>query len=87
MAAGRRWTEEETRQTLDLYWRVPFGQMHQHNPIVIAHAKAIDRTPSSIAMKLVNFASLDPEITKTGRKGLDGATALDRKVWAEFHKR
>ncbi len=36
-------------------------------------------------MKLVNFASLDPAITSTGRKGLAGASNLDREVWVEFH--
>ena len=36
-------------------------------------------------MKLNNFASLDPAITGTGRKGLDGASNLDREIWAEFH--
>jgi putative restriction endonuclease len=36
-------------------------------------------------MKLVNFASLDPAITNTGRKGLEGASNLDREIWADFH--
>ncbi len=36
-------------------------------------------------MKLVNFASLDPAITTSGRKGLGNASALDREVWDEFH--
>jgi len=36
-------------------------------------------------MKLVNFASLDPSITGTGRKGLSGVSALDRQIWDEFH--
>jgi hypothetical protein len=31
-------------------------------------ANLIGRTPSSIAMKLVNLASLDPDITGTGRR-------------------
>lgn len=83
MAAGRRWTEDETRRVLALYDQIPFGQFHQQNPEVIALATEIDRTPSSIAMKLGNFASLDPAITRTGRKGLDQHTALDRKIWAE----
>jgi len=85
MAAGRRWTEDETKSALDLYFRIPFGRIHSKNPEIIALAKAINRTPSSAAMKLANFASLDPKITRTGRKGLSEATALDRKVWAEFH--
>lgn len=37
-------------------------------------------------MKLTNLASLDPKITETGRKGLRGASDLDRQVWAEFHE-
>jgi putative restriction endonuclease len=81
MAKGRRWTEDETRQALALYGRLEFGQFDQNNPEVIALAKVIDRTPSSIAMKLGNFASLDPKITSSGRKGLDGASKLDRKTW------
>ena len=36
-------------------------------------------------MKLVNFASLDPKITSTGRVGLKGASKGDRAIWAEFH--
>ena len=36
-------------------------------------------------MKMVNFASLDPAITSTGRVGLGNASALDREVWDEFH--
>lgn len=48
-------------------------------------AKLINRTPSALAMKLVNFASLDPAITGTGRKGLGNASAADREIWVEFH--
>jgi putative restriction endonuclease len=83
--AARRWTEIETKRALYLYFQLPFGQLHQHNPEIISLAREVDRTPSSIAMKLANFASLDPKITETGRKGLVGATALDRKIWHEFN--
>jgi putative restriction endonuclease len=85
MALRARWTEDETKRALYLYFQTPFGRMHSSNPEIIALAKATGRTPSSIAMKLANFASLDPAITRTGRKGLEGASALDRKIWAEFH--
>ena len=85
MAAGRRWTEEETKRSLYLYFQTPFGRMHATNPEIIALAKAIDRSPDSVAMKLCNFASLDPKITESGRKGLEGATKLDRQIWAEFN--
>lgn len=35
-------------------------------------------------MKLVNFASLDPQITTTGRAGLSGASNQDRALWTEL---
>jgi predicted restriction endonuclease len=62
-----------------------FGKMHQRNPEIIRVAKMIKRTPSALAMKLVNFASLDPAITNTGRKGLENASSLDREIWDEFN--
>jgi hypothetical protein len=62
-----------------------FGKLHSRNPEIIQLAELIGRTPSAVAMKLVNFASLDPAITSTGRKGLDGASNLDREIWANFH--
>lgn len=37
-------------------------------------------------MKMLNFASLDPEITGTGRKGLGNASEKDREIWEKFHK-
>lgn len=75
------WTEEQTKRALYLYFQLPFGQIDQRNREIIALAAALGRTPSSVAMKLANFASLDPQITRTGRKGLSGASALDRRVW------
>jgi len=56
----RNWTREELILALNLYLKLPFGKMHSRTPEVIHLAKIIDRTPSSIAMRLVNFASVDP---------------------------
>ena len=83
--AVERWTEEQTQRALFLYFQMPFGRLHQHAPEIIALATELGRTPSSIAMKLSNFASLDPEITASGRKGLVGASALDRAVFSRFY--
>jgi hypothetical protein len=79
------WTREQLRLAFYLYCQLPFGKLHQHNPEIIALAQQIGRTPSAVAMKLVNFASLDPAITSTGRKGLSGASKLDREIWDDFH--
>src|SRR3989338_5152684 len=83
--ATTRWTKEQLKLAFHLYCQLPFGRLHSRNPEIIQLAKLIGRTPDALAMKLVNFASLDPAITNTGRKGLKGASNLDREVWAEFH--
>jgi DNA (cytosine-5)-methyltransferase 1/putative restriction endonuclease len=78
------WTREELFQALRLYFETPFGRLHNRNPDIISLAGRIGRSPSAVAMKLVNFASIDPQITESGRKGLSGASAGDRAAWAAF---
>lgn len=79
-----KWTEGELRLALALYCQLPFGKMHSRNPEINRLAARIGRTPSAVAMKLVNLASLDPDIVKSGRTGLGNASALDRSVWERF---
>jgi len=83
--ATNRWTKEQLKLAFHLYCQLPFGRLHSRNPEIIQLAKLIGRTPGAVAMKLVNFASLDPAITSTGRAGLGNAGSLDNEVWAEFH--
>jgi hypothetical protein len=78
------WTRAEVLAALHLYLQVPFGQLHQGQPRIAQLAGWLGRTPSSVAMKLVNIASLDPAITATGRAGLKKASQLDRDVWTEL---
>jgi len=59
--------------------------MHARNPKIIEVAKLVGRTPSSLAMKLVNFASMDPAHQNRGVKGLSGHSRSDEQVWTEFH--
>jgi len=81
----RDWTREERILAMNLYCRLPFGKLHSSNPEIIALAHAIDRTPSSVAMKLCNLASLDTAHQERGVKGLSGASKGDRAIWNEFH--
>lgn len=48
-------------------------------------AKEIGRSPSAVAYKLGNFASMDPELAKRGIKGLANSSEADRRIWAEFY--
>ncbi|MBN8474640.1 HNH endonuclease [Sulfuritalea sp.] len=84
MATRAGWLREQLLVAFHLYCRMPFGKMHRANPDVIRYAGLIGRTPSALAMKLTNIASLDPAITSTGRKGLEGASSADRAMWEEM---
>ena len=79
------WTSEQLKLAFYLYCQLPFGKLHQRNPQIVELSKLIGRTPSALAMKLVNFASLDPSIRDSGRRGLGNASTLDKAVWDEFH--
>ena len=83
--ASKPWSRDELILAMNLYCRMSFGLFHRRNPEVIALANAIGRTPSSVAMKLGNLASLDPYHRERGVKGLEGASRGDRAIWDEFH--
>lgn len=85
MKQGQRlWTREELILAINLYCKLPFGRLHQLNPEIQNLAKLIDRTPGSVAYKLVNFASLDPSLQARGIKGAVNASKLDVEIWNEF---
>lgn len=80
------WTRDELILAINLYCKLPFGKMHKGNPDIIVLARLLGRTPSSIALKLVNFASLDPSLQARGIRGASNVSKLDREVWAEFYQ-
>jgi putative restriction endonuclease len=84
--AGTRvpWSRDDLLIVCGQYFTLPFGQMHARNPRVIELARILGRTPSSVAMKLVNLASLDPAHQARGIKGLANHTRADEVIWREF---
>lgn len=85
MKKGQKsWTRDELILAINLYYKLPFGRLHSRNPKVITLANFIGRTPSSVAYKLVNFASLDPSLKKRGIKGAANTSKLDKEIWKEF---
>lgn len=82
MKEGQRlWTYDELALAINLYSKLNFGQMSHGNPHIIELADLIDRTPSSVTYKLVNFASLDPRLKQ---KGMVNASKLDKEVWQDY---
>lgn len=84
MPNGTPWTHDELMIAMNLYCKLPFGQLRHGNPLVIEVAGKLGRTPSSLSMKLCNLASLDPYHQARGVKGLRAASRADRQVWEEF---
>jgi putative restriction endonuclease len=70
--------------TYRLYCELPFGRLDQRNPRVIELARLLDRSPGSVALKLVNFAHLDPALQARGIRGMSNVSALDKEVAAAY---
>lgn len=84
--AMKKWDRQDLLIAFNLYCQLPFGKIHSRNPIIVKIAKRLNRTSSSLAMKMLNFASLDPMIINSGRHGLGNASNADREIWIEFHQ-
>lgn len=86
-APSRLWTQEEMILALDLYFKLPFGRLNHTTPEVIQLAQLIGRTPSSVAYRLSNYASCDPYIINSGRKGLEGGRDKCLPFWNDYAQR
>ncbi|WP_042719862.1 HNH endonuclease [Flavobacterium sp. B17] len=86
MKPGQRlWTRDELILAINLYCKLPFGRLHRLNPEIIDLSILLNRTPNSVAYKLVNFASLDPSLKERGIKGAVNTSKLDKEIWNEFY--
>lgn len=81
----KNWTREELVVTINLYFKIPFSRINYSNPEIIELAELIGRTPSAVAFKLVNFASLDPTLKKRNVSGMKHRSKADEIIWNEFH--
>jgi len=80
----RLWSREELILALNLYLQIPFGKIHHQNPDIIRMGTLIGRTPSSVSMRLSNFASVDPFHQERGIRGLQGGIKQVQPIWDEF---
>lgn len=89
------WSRDELVLALDLYRKHEGRDPGDSHPDVIevsvllremANEAGLStfRNGNGVAMKLMNFRSLDPAFTSKGNKGLASASKLDRIVWDEF---
>ena len=87
MASARNlWTRQETLAALHVYLLLPFGQLHHRQPTITQLATWIGRTSNSVALKLVNLASLDPQVRSRGLHGMGNVSKLDQQIWSELNE-
>jgi putative restriction endonuclease len=67
---GELWNREELILAFDLCCRIPFQKTKADNPEVVQLAKLLGRSAASVARKLGNFGSFDPELQRRQVKGL-----------------
>ncbi|MBN1969166.1 MAG: hypothetical protein JW870_07340 [Candidatus Delongbacteria bacterium] len=92
-----KWHRKEIILALDLYFRLDSNDIKSTNPKIIELSKILNklnihknipnpekfRNPNGVSLKLSNFKALDPNYTG---KGMNSYSALDKKIWDEFHK-
>ena len=84
MAKKITWSRDELLVAFRLYCRTPFGKLHRHNPEIVELSRLLGRTPSSVAMKACNFASLDQVQRARNISGLANVSRHDRELWEAF---
>lgn len=88
------WHRDELILALDLYHKIPHGQINKANPLVVEISEVLNRlpihpeadtvkfrNPNGVAMKLSNFLAVDPDYPGAG---LSSGGKLDKIVFQEF---
>lgn len=83
--ARNNWTRQELIVAFNLYCKIPFSKINYRHKLVQQLANAIGRTPSAVAWKLVNFASLDPTLQAKNIKGASNGSKMDKVIFEEFY--
>ena len=79
------WTYEEHILAFNLYCKIPFSKINANYPPVKELAKIINRSNSSVAMKLANFARLDPALKARNISGLTQGAKGEKIIWEKFN--
>lgn len=81
-----KWTREELILALYLYYVTPFSKISaSRNDEIKGLASIIGRSASAVALKMVNFASLDSRLKQRNISGMKNASKADSAIWNEFN--
>lgn len=80
----KAWSHDETVVALGLYFQVTFSRTNMNHPEIVRVAKILNRTPSAVAMKVINFARFDPTLRVEGISGLAHGAKMEAEVWNAY---
>ena len=80
----RNWARDELIVAFNLYCKTPFTKINASNKAVQALAVIIGRSAASVALKLANFARLDPALQKRNISGMRHGSKQEAEIWKEF---
>ena len=83
--AKNNWSREEHIVAFNLYCKTPFTKINSSNKDIQELASVIGRSVGSVAMKLANFARLDPVLKARNISGLTQGAKGEAEVWNEFN--
>lgn len=82
---GEPWSKDELLLALNYYFKIPLSKIVLENPDIIHLSRILERSTGSVAMKLLNFTSLDPVQRAKGIRGFEHGGKLDAEVWQKYH--
>jgi putative restriction endonuclease len=80
------WSREELIVAFNLYCKTPFTKINSSNNGVIELSKIIGRSVSAVALKLANYARLDPALQSRNISGMSHGGKREEEIWNEFNK-
>jgi putative restriction endonuclease len=82
---GTNWSRDELIVAFNIYCKIPFAKINSNNNAVKELAILVNRSPSAVALKLANFARLDPSLQKRHISGMSHGSKAEIEIWKEFN--
>lgn len=81
----KNWSRDELIVAFNLYCTIPFTKINASNKVIKAMASVIGRSNSALALKLANYARLDPALKERNISGMTHGSKAEEEIWNEFH--
>lgn len=79
------WIRDELVIAFNLYCKIPFTKINSSNKQVKELSNILGRSVSAVALKLANFARLDPALQDRNISGMRHGSKSEIEIWKEFH--